>query len=65
MRKFDKEFKLMTIELSKARHNLNELAKELGIRVELSTVGATSYKIREQAAFLVMVNQSIQLKKPR
>ena len=34
-RKFDKEFKLMTVELSKARENLNELAKELGIRVEL------------------------------
>jgi transposase-like protein len=34
-RKFDKEFKLMTVELSKSRANLNELAKELGIRVEL------------------------------
>src|SRR5687768_17422163 len=34
-RKFDKEFKLMTVELSKSRVNLNELAKELGIRVEL------------------------------
>ena len=34
-RKFDKEFKLMTVELSKTRENLNELAKELGIRVEL------------------------------
>jgi transposase len=34
-RKFDKEFKLMTVELSKARENLNELAKEPGIRVEL------------------------------
>jgi transposase-like protein len=31
-RKFDQEFKLMTVELSKARENLNELAKELGIR---------------------------------
>lgn len=34
-RKFDKEFKLMTVELSKNRENLNELAQELGIRVEL------------------------------
>lgn len=34
-RKFDKEFKLMTVELSKSRENLNELAQELGIRVEL------------------------------
>src|SRR3989337_1196978 len=33
--KFDKEFKLMTVELSRTRENMNELAKELGIRVEL------------------------------
>jgi len=33
--KFDKEFKLMTMELSRTRENMNELAKELGIRVEL------------------------------
>ena len=34
-RKFDKEFKLMAVELSKTRENINELAKELGIRPEL------------------------------
>jgi transposase-like protein len=34
-RKFDKEFKLMTVELSKNREDLKELAKELDIRVEL------------------------------
>ena len=34
-RKFDKEFKLMTVELSKSRENLNDLAKELDIRAEL------------------------------
>lgn len=30
-RKFDKEFKLMAVELSKSRDNIHELAKELGI----------------------------------
>ncbi|MCC9167220.1 transposase [Pontibacter harenae] len=34
-RKFDKEFKLMAVELSKTRENTYELAKELGIRPEL------------------------------
>lgn len=34
-RKFDKEFKLMTVELSKNREDLKALAKELDIRVEL------------------------------
>ena len=34
-RKFDKEFKLMIVELSKSREDLKELAKELDIRVEL------------------------------
>jgi transposase len=34
-RKFDKEFKQMTVELSQTRDNLNELAKELGIRLAL------------------------------
>jgi transposase len=33
--KFDKEFKLMAVELSKTRENIQELAKELGIRPEL------------------------------
>jgi transposase-like protein len=32
---FDKEFKLMAVELSKTRENINELAKELGILPEL------------------------------
>ncbi|AHM62637.1 Transposase IS3 family protein [Flammeovirgaceae bacterium 311] len=34
-RKFDKEFKLMTVELSQNRENFSELAAELGIRPEL------------------------------
>ena len=34
-RKFDKEFKLMTVELSKNKDNYSELAEELGIRPEL------------------------------
>lgn len=34
-RKFDKEFKLMAVELSNTRENIQELAKELGIRPEL------------------------------
>jgi transposase len=34
-RKFDKEFKLMTVELSKTRDNLVDLAKELDIKVGL------------------------------
>jgi len=34
-RKFDKEFKLMTVELSKSRENLVDLAKELDIKVGL------------------------------
>ena len=33
-REFDKEFRLKTIELSKNRENINELAQELGIWVE-------------------------------
>ena len=33
-REFDKEFKLMTVDLSKNRENMNELAQELGIWVE-------------------------------
>jgi transposase-like protein len=39
-RKFDKEFKLMTVELSKNREDLKELAKELDIRVELTCLPA-------------------------
>lgn len=34
-RKFDKEFKLMAVELSRTRENIQELAQELGIRPEL------------------------------
>ena len=34
-RKFDKDFKLMAVELSKTRDNFHELADELGIRPEL------------------------------
>lgn len=34
-RSYDKEFKLMVVELSKSREDYNELAKELGIRSEL------------------------------
>jgi transposase len=34
-RKYDKEFKLTTVELNKTRENINELAKELGVRQEL------------------------------
>jgi transposase len=34
-RKFDKEFKLMTVELSKSRKDLAALAKELDINVDL------------------------------
>ena len=33
--KFDKDFKLMAVELSKTRDNFHELADELGIRPEL------------------------------
>jgi transposase-like protein len=34
-RKFDKEFKLMTVELRKSRDNLVDLTKELDIKVGL------------------------------
>ena len=34
-RKFDKDFKLMAVELSKTRDNFHELADELGVRPEL------------------------------
>jgi transposase len=34
-RKFDKEFKLMTVELSKSRENLVDLVEELNIKVGL------------------------------
>ncbi len=43
-RKFDKEFKHMAVELSKGHENLNELARELGIRTELI------YRWRREAA---------------
>ncbi|MBW7466935.1 transposase [Pontibacter aydingkolensis] len=34
-RRFDKEFKLMAVELSKSRNSIQELAHELGVRPEL------------------------------
>jgi transposase-like protein len=34
-RKYDKQFKIMAVELSKSREDLTELASELGIRAEL------------------------------
>ncbi len=50
-RKFDKEFKLMTVELSKNRNNLHELAKELGIRAELIYRWRTEFLDKGEGSF--------------
>jgi len=50
-RRFDKEFKLMTVELSKTRENLNELAKELGIRVALIYRWRTEFLDKGRGSF--------------
>ena len=50
-RKFDKEFKQMTVELSKTRENLNELAKELGIRVALIYRWRTEFLDKGRGSF--------------
>jgi len=50
-RKFDKEFKLMTVELSQTRENLNELAKELGIRVALIYRWRTEFLDKGRGSF--------------
>lgn len=64
-RKFDKEFKQMTVELSQTRDNLNELAKELGIRVALIYRWRTEFLDKGQVVFLGMGNQSIPPKKQK
>ncbi len=64
-RRFDKEFKLMAVELSKTRQNLNELTKELGIRVELIYRWRTEFLDKGEGSFPVMENQSIRRKKPK
>jgi transposase len=50
-RKFDKEFKLMTVELSKNRDNINELATELGIRPELIYRWRTELLDKKEGSF--------------
>jgi transposase len=50
-RKFDKEFKLMAVELSKTRENINELAKELGIRPELIYRWRTELLDKKEGSF--------------
>jgi transposase-like protein len=50
-RNFDKEFKLMAVELSKTRENINELAKELGIRPELIYRWRSEHLEKPEASF--------------
>lgn len=50
-RKFDKEFKLMAVELSKSRGNINELARELGVRPELIYRWRSEHLERPESSF--------------
>jgi transposase len=50
-RKFDKEFKLMTVELSKSRDDIKELAKELDIRVDLIYRWRKEFLEKESGSF--------------
>ncbi len=50
-KKFDKEFKLMAVELSKTRENINDLAKELGIRPELIYRWRTEILDKKEGSF--------------
>ncbi|PRY09892.1 transposase-like protein, partial [Pontibacter ummariensis] len=50
-RNFDKEFKLMTVELSKSRESIQELAKELGIRAELIYRWRPEYLEKPEGSF--------------
>ncbi len=50
-RKFDKEFKLMAVELSKSREHINELAKELDIRPELIYRWCSEHQQKPEGSF--------------
>ena len=50
-RKFDRSFKLKAVELSYQRDNFKDLAKELGIRVELLYRWRREFSSRKGASF--------------
>ena len=52
-RKYDKQFKLMAVELSKSREDLTVLANELDIRAELLYRWRREYGDKSEAVFQV------------
>jgi transposase len=50
-KKFDKEFKLMAVELSHQRTDLNALAKELNIRAELLYRWRSELAAKQETSF--------------
>lgn len=50
-RTFDKEFKLMAVELSRARENIPQLALELGIRADLIYRWRKEFKNKGEVSF--------------
>lgn len=50
-KKFDKEFKLMAVELSHQRTDLNVLAKELNIRAELLYRWRSELAVKQETSF--------------
>jgi transposase-like protein len=64
-RKFDKEFKLMTVELSKNRENLVDLAKELDIKVGFIYRWRREFLDKREGSFPGNGNQNKPLKKQK
>ena len=65
-RKYDKQFKLMAIELSKTREDLTVLAKELDIRAELLYRWRREFGDKPEASFpgngkVVQTNQEAEI----
>lgn len=50
-RKFDKEFKLMTVELCRSGKSTTEVATELGLRSELVSRWNREYQERKEGSF--------------
>ncbi len=50
-RKFDKDFKLMTVELCRSGKSTTEVAEELGLRSELVSRWKREYQERKQGSF--------------
>jgi transposase len=50
-RQYDREFKLMTVELSKNREDINNLAQELGIKPDLIYRWRREFSKKESGSF--------------